>query len=142
MSKTPRPTDAELAILRVLWQLGPSTVRQVHEVMSRERPTAYTTALKLLQITTEKGLVRRDETDRTHVYHARLSEEQTQRQLIRDLLDRAFGGSSSKLVLQALATKRASSDELAEIRRMPEQGREAGRENATESDQEVSDGRD
>ena len=141
-SKTPRPTDAELAILRVLWQLGPSTVRQVHEVMSRERPTAYTTALKLLQIMTEKGLVRRDETDRTHVYHARLSEEQTQRQLIRDLLDRAFGGSSSKLVLQALATKRASSDELAEIRRMLEQGRDAGRENATESDQEVSDGRD
>lgn len=142
MSKTPRPTDAELAILRVLWQLGPSTVRQVHEVMSRERPAAYTTALKLLQIMTEKGLVRRDETDRTHVYHARLSEEQTQRQLIRDLLDRAFGGSSSKLVLQALATRRASSDELAEIRRMLEHGKEAGRENPTESDQEGSDGRD
>jgi predicted transcriptional regulator len=142
MSKTPRPTDAELAILRVLWQLGPSTVRQVHEVMSRERPTAYTTALKLLQIMTEKGLVRRDETDRTHVYHAKLSEEQTQRQLIRDLLDRAFGGSSSKLVLQALATRRASSDELAEIRRMLEQGKEGGRENVMESDQEVRDGRD
>jgi predicted transcriptional regulator len=99
VSKTPaapRPTDAELAILRVLWERGPSTVRQVHEVLSRERPGGYTTALKLLQIMTEKGLVRRDETDRTHVYHPRLSEEQTQRQLVRDLLERAFGGSSSK----------------------------------------------
>ena len=85
MSKTPRPTDAELAILRVLWQLGPSTVRQVHDVLMRERPTAYTTALKLMQIMTEKGLVRRDEADRTHVYHPRLTQEQTQRQLIRDL---------------------------------------------------------
>ena len=73
MSKTPRPTDAELAILRVLWQLGPSTVRQVHDVLTRERPTAYTTALKLMQIMTEKGLVRRDESDRTHIYHPRLS---------------------------------------------------------------------
>jgi predicted transcriptional regulator len=116
--KTPRPTDAELTILHILWELGPSTVRQVHEVLSRERPTAYTTALKLLQIMTEKGLVRRDETDRTHVYHTRLSEEQTQRQLIRDLVDRAFGGSSSKLVMQVLATRRASSEELAEIRRL------------------------
>lgn len=142
MSKTPRPTDAELAILRVLWQLGPSTVRQVHDVLMRERPTAYTTALKLLQIMTEKGLVRRDETDRTHVYHPRLTEEQTQRQLIRDLVDRAFGGSSSKLVLQALATKRASADELAEIRRMLERGKDTGRETVKESDREVRDERD
>src|SRR5918999_980604 len=115
---TPRPTDAELAILRVLWDRGPSTVRQVHEVLGRERPSAYTTALKMLQIMTEKGLVRRDESDRTHVYHARLSEEQTQRQLVRDLLDRAFGGSASKLVMQALATRRATSEELTEIRRL------------------------
>lgn len=114
----PRPTDAELAILRVLWERGASTVRQVHDVLSRERPTAYTTALKLLQIMTEKGLVRRDETDRTHVYHARLTEEQTQRQLVRDLLDRAFAGSASKLVMQALAAKRASPEELGEIRRL------------------------
>jgi len=141
MSQTPRPTDAELAILRVLWQLGPSTVRQVHDVLMRERPTAYTTALKLLQIMTEKGLVRRDEADRTHIYHPRLTQEQTQRQLIRDLMDRAFGGSSSKLVLQALASKRASSDELAEIRRMLERGKET--ENAeTKSDREVRDERD
>lgn len=121
MSKTPtppRPTDAELAILRVLWQRGASTVRQVHDELLRERPTAYTTALKLLQIMTEKGLVRRDETDRTHVYHARYSEEHTQRQLVRDLLDRAFGGSSSKLVMQALNARRASSEELSEIRKL------------------------
>ena len=128
MSKTPRPTDAELAILRVLWNLGPSTVRQVHDVLMRERPTAYTTALKLLQIMTEKGLVRRDEADRTHIYHPRLTQEQTQRQLIRDLMDRAFGGSSSKLVLQALASKRASSDELAEIRQMLEGSKDSSKE--------------
>src|SRR5262245_49339528 len=134
MSKTRRPTDAELSILRVLWQLGPSTVRQVHEVMSRERPTAYTTALKLLQIMTEKGLVRRDESDRTHVYHPKLSEEQTQRQLIRDLVDRAFGGSSSKLVLQVLASKRASSDELAEIRRMLERSKDGARQSSIAGD--------
>ena len=123
---TPRPTDAELAILRVLWERGASTVRQVHDILLRERPTAYTTALKLLQIMTEKGLVRRDETDRTHIYHARLTEEQTQRQLVRDLLDRAFGGSSTKLVMQALAARRTSAEELSEIRRLIEsrEGRE------------------
>jgi predicted transcriptional regulator len=115
---TPKPTDAELSILRVLWKRGPSTVRQVHDVLSQDRPTAYTTALKLLQIMIDKGLVARDERDRTHVYHPRLSEEQTQRQLIGDLLDRAFGGSSSKLVMQALATRKASAEELGEIRRL------------------------
>lgn len=120
----PRPTDAELAILRILWERGPSTVRQVHDVLSRERPSAYTTALKLLQIMTEKGLVRRDESDRTHIYHARLTEEQTQRQLVRDLLDRAFGGSATKLVMQALAARRATPEELGEIRKLIETRRE------------------
>ena len=123
MSKNlaPRPTDAELAILRVLWERGPSTVRQVHEILvSRVGPTAYTTALKLLQIMTEKGLVRRDDTDRTHVYMPRLTEEQTQRQLVRDLLDRAFGGSASKLVMQALHAKRSTPEELGEIRKLIE----------------------
>ena len=114
---TPRPTDGELAILRILWDRGPSTVRQVHDVLTHERQAAYTTALKLLQIMTEKGLVERDERDRTHIYRARLSEETTQRQLVRDLLDRAFGGSSTKLVMQALATKRASAEELRDIRK-------------------------
>jgi predicted transcriptional regulator len=119
MSRTsaPRPTDAELSILRILWERGPSTVRQVHELLAQERPAAvYTTALKLLQIMAEKGLVDRDERDRTHIYRARLSEETTQRQLLRDLLDRAFGGSAEKLVMQALATKRASAEELKSIR--------------------------
>ena len=122
MSKTPtpRPTDAELAILRVLWERGASTVRQVHESLGRERPTAYTTALKMLQIMTEKGLVRRNDTERTHVYQARLSEEQTQRQLVRDLLDRAFGGSASKMVMQALNAKRSSAEEMTEIRKLLE----------------------
>jgi BlaI family penicillinase repressor len=114
---TPRPTDGELAILRILWDRGPSTVRQVHDVLAHERQAAYTTALKLLQIMTEKGLVERDERDRTHVYRARLSEETTQRQLVRDLVDRAFGGSATKLVMQALATKRASAEELRDIRK-------------------------
>ena len=113
----PRPTDAELAILRILWERGPSTVRQVHDILAHERQAAYTTALKLLQIMTEKGLVERDERDRTHIYRARLSEETTQRQLVRDLVDRAFAGSSSKLVLQALASKRASAEELRDIRK-------------------------
>lgn len=130
--QTPRPTDAELAILRVLWERGASTVRQVHDVLGRDRPTAYTTALKMLQIMTEKGLVRRDETDRTHVYHARLTEEQTQRQLVRDLVDRAFGGSASKLVMQALAARRTSEEELVEIRKLID-GRD-GREGRDDRD--------
>jgi len=117
-ASVPRPTDAELSILRILWDRGPSTVRQVHDELARERPAAvYTTALKLLQIMIEKGLVDRDERDRTHIYRARLSEETTQRQLVRDLLDRAFGGSAGKLVMQALATKRASAEELRDIRK-------------------------
>ena len=125
-ASAPRPTDAELAILRVLWERGPSTVRQVHGVLvARVGPTAYTTALKLLQIMTEKGLVRRDDTDRTHVFTPRLSEEQTQRQLVRDLLDRAFGGSASKLVMQALNARRATPEELGEIRKLIEARREA-----------------
>src|SRR6476646_11565447 len=132
-SSVPRPTDAELAILRVRWDRGPSTVRQVHDVLARDRQAAYTTALKLLQIMTEKGLVERDERDRTHVYRARLGEEQTQRQLVRDLVDRAFGGSAMKLVLQALASRRASPEELRDIRKAIDHAR---------SDKEANDGRD
>jgi len=114
----PRPTDAELAILRVLWERGPSTVRQIQETLNRTRATGYTTALKLLQIMTEKGLVRRDESQRTHVYQADRSQGQTQRQLVGDLLDRAFGGSAEKLVMQALAAGKASPEELAQIREL------------------------
>ena len=122
---TPNPTEGELAILRVLWERGPSTVRQVHEALAtRERATAYTTALKLLQIMTEKGLVRRDDSDRSHIYHPRLTQDQTQRQLVRDLLDRAFGGSASKLVMQALNARRATPEELGEIRKLIDASRE------------------
>ena len=111
-----KPTDGELAILRVLWARGPSTVRQVAEAL--ERDTGYTTALKLLQIMTEKRLVRRDETSRTHIYEAAATEDQTQHTLVSDLLDRAFGGSAAKLVLQALATRKTSPEELVEIKRL------------------------
>ena len=114
----PRPTDAELAILRVLWERGPSTVREVQETLHEERGTGYTTALKLLQIMTEKGLVQRNDTQRTHVYEAAASRDQTQRQLVSDLLERAFGGSAEQLVLQALSAKKSSSEELAQIREL------------------------
>ncbi|HMD34273.1 MAG TPA: BlaI/MecI/CopY family transcriptional regulator [Vicinamibacterales bacterium] len=116
-----RPTDAELAILRVLWTRGPSTVRQVAEALGRD--TGYTTALKLLQIMTEKQLVVRDESARTHVYEAAFSEDETQRHLVADLVDRAFDGSAAKLVLQALAAKKATPAELAAIRRMLDQNK-------------------
>jgi len=120
-NKPPRPTDAELAILRVLWERGPSTVRQVHEILSGDRSTTYTTTLKFLQIMTEKGLVRRDDSPRSHIYEVHLTEEETQQQLVGDLLDRAFGGSARKLVMQALSAKKASRKELAEIRRLLDQ---------------------
>jgi predicted transcriptional regulator len=116
----PRPTDAELNILRALWALGPSTVRQVKEALAEDRETGYTTVLKLLQIMTEKGLVKRDESERTHVYEARLTQEQTQQQLVSDLLDRAFGGSAKQLVMQALAAKKTSPREMAEIKALLE----------------------
>ena len=114
----PRPTDAELAILRVLWSKGPSTVRQVHDVITTGRELAYTTVLKLLQIMTDKGLTTRESLGLQHVYTARRTEQDTQRQLVKDLLDRAFAGSTSQLVMQALATTAASPDELKEIRRL------------------------
>ena len=112
----PRPTDAELAILRVLWERGPCTVRDVHDVLGEAQGTGYTTILKLLQIMTDKGLVVRDESERAHVYEPRLSEQRTQRQLLADLADRAFGGSPAKLVMQALAGRKTSAAELSEIR--------------------------
>ena len=113
-----RPTDAELDILRVLWARGPSTVRQVYDVLSAKRDFAYTTTLKLLQLMTEKGVAVREEDGRVHLYRAALAQEETQRHLVRDLLDRAFGGSPSQLVMQALAASPASADELKEIRRL------------------------
>jgi len=112
----PRPTDAELAILRVLWDRGPSTVREVHEALRSSQSSGYTSVLKLLQIMTDKGLVVRDETNRAHVYGPKLSEQRTQLQLLGDLVDRAFAGSSAKLVLQALSGRRATREELRDIR--------------------------
>ncbi len=114
-----KPTDAELAILRVLWARGPSTVRQIAEVMSDAgRQTGYTTVLKLLQIMTEKGIVVRDESARTHIYAPASTQDQTQRQMVTDLLDRVFDGSAAQLVMQALAAKKTTPEELAEIRKL------------------------
>jgi len=110
-----RPTDAELAILHVLWDRGPSTVRQVFETLADARETGYTTTLKLMQIMSEKGLVRRDESARTHVYAARVSRDKTQQHLVRDLLDRAFGGSAATLVMQALSSHPTSAEERRDI---------------------------
>jgi len=114
-TQTPRPTDAELSILRVLWEAGPRSVREIQHLMNENRPTGYTTVLKMLQIMTEKGLVVRDESVRPQIYRPRLSRVQTQRRLVTDLLQRAFGGSVRELVLQALATRKSSPEELANI---------------------------
>ena len=114
-AKRPGPTKGELAILRVLWEGGPRSVRDIQRVLNASRPTGYTTVLKLLQIMTDKGLVERDETQRPQIYRARYSQTQTQRQLVSDLLQRAFGGSVKALVLQALATKKSSPEELQAI---------------------------
>jgi BlaI family transcriptional regulator, penicillinase repressor len=116
-----RPTDAELEILRVLWRRGASTVREVQEALQQTKPTGYTTVLKLMQIMTDKGLVRRDERQRAHVYEAQRAQEQTQRQLVSDLLERVFNGSASSLVMQALASKKTSANELSEIRKILDQ---------------------
>ena len=118
MPRAPRPTEAELAILGVLWTRGPSTVRQVNDALTATRETGYTTTLKLMQIMTDKGLVTRDETDRTHVYTARWTQNETQRELVSDLMQRAFGGSASALVLQALQSGDTSPQDLAEIQRL------------------------
>lgn len=111
------PTTAELAILHVLWSRGPCTVREVHEQLHADKPTGYTTTLKLLQIMADKGLVRRDEKQKAHIYQARVPREQTQSQLVGNLVDKVFGGSASRLVMHALSSKRASAAELAAIRR-------------------------
>jgi BlaI family penicillinase repressor len=114
----PHPTDTELAILQVLWGRGPSTVRDVHEALSHNRTTGYTTTLKLMQIMAEKGLVTRDESRRTHIYEAAGNQDRTRQQLVRKLLDRAFEGSAKNLVMQALSTNEASAEELTEIRNL------------------------
>ena len=117
-STTPKPTVMELAILRVLWERGPATVREVHEVLDSSKATGYTTVLKLLQIMTAKGMVIRNEDERAHVYEARLPAESTKRQLVSDLVQRAFSGSASQLMMHALSGKKTSPAEIEEIRRM------------------------
>ena len=117
-SPAPRPTEAELAILRVLWERGPSTVRQVHDVLAPERESGYTTTLKFMQLMTGKGMLERHEDGRIHLYRAAYPAEATQQRLIVDLLERAFGGSSVKLVIQALTAKPVSAEELREIRKL------------------------
>ena len=112
------PTDAEIRILQVLWAKGPTSVRDVHEVLNAERPAAYTTTLKLMQIMLEKGLVTRDESERTHIYSAAVAEKQTQRTATADLLGRLFGGSAAALMQQALSVKPSSREELRRIREM------------------------
>jgi BlaI family penicillinase repressor len=114
----PRPTEAELTILQVLWVRGPSTVREIWEQLRSTQQTGYTTVLKLLQIMFLKGLVWRDERARSHVYEARLTEEQTQQKVVGHVVERVFAGSAHKLVMRALAAKKASRGELAEIRKL------------------------
>jgi predicted transcriptional regulator len=118
MLETPRPTDAELEILTVLWSRGPATVREIHAVIVKRRAAQYTTVLKLLQIMAEKGLVRRDVAQRAHVYEAANPREWTQRQLAGDLLRRAFDGSARSLMMGALSSRKVSRQDLAELREL------------------------
>ncbi len=116
--KLPRPTEAELEILQILWEHGSGTVREIHEILAITKKTGYTTTLKILQKMTDKGLVKRNESQRSHIYEAAFQAEQTQKQLLGDLLKRAFSGDPGKLVLQALSEHKTSPEELAEIRKV------------------------
>ncbi len=116
--KLPKPTEAEMAILRVVWELGKASVRQVQEQLGAERGTGYTTTLKLMQIMLEKGLLRRDDSQHAHVYQAAVTRNRTQRQLVGDMLEQVFDGSAQQLVMQALSAKKSSPAELAEIRNL------------------------
>jgi BlaI family penicillinase repressor len=117
-SEPPRPTDAELEILTVLWSIGPATVREVYDVISRRRPSQYCTVLKFMQIMAEKGLVRRDESKRAHICETTRSREWTQRQLAGDLLERGFAGSAKALLIGALSARKATKEDLAEMRKL------------------------
>jgi BlaI family penicillinase repressor len=121
MENPPRPTDAELEILTVLWSRGPTTVRDVHETIASRRPTQYTTVLKQMQVMAEKGLVLRNEDQRAHIYEASRPREWTQRQLAGDMLQRAFNGSAKSLMMGALSSRKASKQELAELRALIEE---------------------
>jgi predicted transcriptional regulator len=114
----PKPTASELEILHILWERGPSTVREVHEALSTHKPVGYTSVLKLMQIMTAKGTVRRDEQQRAHVYEAVQPAEKTKRQLAADVLQRVFDGSASELMMHALAGRKTSKEEVEELRRL------------------------
>src|SRR3974390_3239922 len=116
----PKPTEAELELLRILWEIEPATVRDVHQALNRERASGYTTVLKLMQIMTAKGLVERDEANRAHVYRATISQEDMQSKILKDLSVRLFSGSAAQLALHALAMEPASETELEEIRALIE----------------------
>jgi len=120
----PKPTEAELELLRALWDMGSASVRELHEVVSSQRPLGYTSVLKTLQIMTEKGLVERTEAGKAHIYRAAATQEETQNQLLRDLSERLFSGSAAQLAMHALAMQPASEEELEEIRRIIRQKRE------------------
>ncbi len=114
----PQPTGSELEILNVLWKKGPCTVRQVFDELSQHRDVGYTTVLKLMQLMNEKGLTSRDESQRSHIYRARIRETPVKKKLVADLLSRAFGGSATSLIMHALSAQRASAEDIAEIRQM------------------------
>ncbi len=120
----PKPTEVELELLRALWDMGSASVRELHEVVSRQRALGYTSVLKTLQIMTEKGLVERTEAGKAHIYHAAASQEETQNQLLRDLSERLFSGSAAQLAMHALSMQPASEEELQEIRKIIRQKRE------------------
>ena len=122
--RLPKPTEAELELLRVLWDKGSASVRELHEVVGQQRPIGYTSVLKTLQIMTEKGLVQRTEAGKAHIYYAAASQEETQNQLLRDLSERLFAGSAAQLAMHALSMQPASEEELEEIRKLIRKKRE------------------
>lgn len=133
LSKTvPRPTEAELELLRILWEREPATVRDIYDALNRERPSGYTTVLKLLQIMTAKGLVVRDEANRAHLYRSALTQDATQSKILKDLSVRLFSGSAAQLALHALSMEPASENELDEVRALIERKRASGMSSAGE----------
>jgi BlaI family penicillinase repressor len=127
LAPTHTPSNAELEILSVLWREGPQTVRQIHSLLDRRRTIGYTTTLKTLQLMTEKGLVSRDESERSHIYRAAVPERAVKKRLVAELLDRAFDGSAAGLVMHALSAKKASPEEREKIRKLLEEHSKGGR---------------
>ena len=118
MSKQIKPTEGELEILNILWEKGPSTVREVFDILTQSKESGYTTTLKLMQIMYEKGIVKRDDSSKTHIYRANVSKENTQQQLVGKMISSLFGGSSTQLVMQALGNQAPNKEELEEIQRL------------------------